>query len=96
MPNKAKNIHHTDLDTVNLQSYINKCQDSSYEHLHSLMLSEQEQESGGQVIGENKEISQVEGEISDDNSLPPLVIDEDRETGDADNVDNIDDNRLRM
>ena len=60
------------------------------------MLCVQEQESGGQVIGENKEISQVEGETSDDDSLPALVIDEDREEGDEDNVIYIDDKHLRM
>ena len=51
-----------DLDMVNSETYVSICQDSSYEHLHSLTLSELVQESGGQVIGEDKEISKIEGE----------------------------------
>ena len=39
-PDKTQNTYHTDLDTVNLQSYINTCHDSSYEQLHNLMLNE--------------------------------------------------------
>ena len=51
---------------------------------------------GGQVIEGNEGISQIEGDISDDNSLPPLVIDEGRDAEDVDNMIDIKDKHLRM
>ena len=48
------------------------------------------------MIGGNKGISQIEGDISDDNSLPPLVIDEGRDAEDVDDIVDTKDKRLRM
>ena len=54
MVHEAGNTHPTDMDTVDLWKYINTSQNSSYEHLHSLMLIEPKKERGGPIMREIK------------------------------------------